>query len=58
MKGAAAERADQFDYEWDPYANQYVYKAQGEKYEQAETFYNESGATGAGYERDTKLEGF
>lgn len=58
MQGAAAERADQFDYEWDPYANQYVYKAQEENFAHAETSYNESGATGAGYERDTTLEKF
>jgi len=57
MKGSAAERSNAFEYEWDPITNQYVYTA-GEDFVNAETTYNEVGATGAGYERDTKLEKF
>ena len=57
MKGTAAERSNAFEYEWDPMTNQYVYKA-GEDFVSAETTYNEIGATGAGYERDTTLEKF
>jgi len=58
MKGAAAERASAFEYEWDPYANQYVYKAQAEKYVQGENVFNAAGAEGAAYARDTTLERF
>lgn len=58
MRDTAAERADAFEYEWDPYANQYVYKAQEESYQQADTTFNASGASGAGYTRDTTLERF
>ena len=58
MEGKAKARASEYEYEWDPYANAYVYKAVEAPFESAETTYNEGGATGAGYARDTTLEKF
>lgn len=57
MDGKAAERANAFEYEWDPVTNKYVYTA-SEDFVHDETTYNEVGATGAGYNRDTTLEKF
>lgn len=58
MQGKAAARASEFEYEWDPYTNQYVYKAVAAPFESAETTFNAGGATGAGFDRDTSLEKF
>ena len=56
--GTAADRASAFEYEWDPYANEYVYKPQEEVFAHADTTFNAGGAGGAGFERDTSLEKF
>ena len=58
FSGSAAERASAFEYEWDPITNQYKYVAQGEQFQHADTKFNESGAAGAEFERDTTLEKF
>jgi hypothetical protein len=56
FEDTASERADQYQKEWEPYTNQYVYTA-NEDFGGEGGNYNESGASGAGYSRDATLEG-